>query len=296
MKQALTNPWISSCRGSLVAILILCSHSVLPISALERIRGHLVIIGGGEVPQSVLKEFVHLAGGTDNARIMVIPNASAEPDVSGKTQAETFRAIGAQDVRVLLVRREEADRQEILSALDRATGIYFTGGDQSRLATNLVGTAVQQKLLQLYQSGGVIGGTSAGAAIMSKVMITGEQRLHPDAKDGFTTIEHGNVVTREGLGFITSAIIDQHFVARKRQNRLISLLLENPALLGVGIDERTAVIVRPDGKFDVIGEGTVMILDARAATNVRVAANGNLAGRNVITHLLTSGDQFDPAK
>jgi len=282
-------------RGWLGAVLTFCVVSCADIVlASNGVKGHLVIIGGGEVPTAVLKEFINLAGGPEKARILVIPMASAEPEESAKAQVETFKTLGVQDVKGLLVRREAGEA--ILKAIDGATGIYFTGGDQARLATNLVGTPAQEKLLQIYRRGGVIGGTSAGAAIMSKVMITGEQKLHPDAKDGFNTIEKSNVITREGLGFVTNAIIDQHFIARKRQNRLIGLALENPTLLGIGIDERTAVVLRPDGMLEVIGEGAVMIFDARAATGVRTAANGNLSGRNVITHLLTAGDRFDPRK
>ena len=271
-----------------------CASCAAIVLASNGVKGHLVIIGGGEVPTAVLKEFINLAGGPEKARILVIPMASAEPEESAKAQVETFKTLGVQDVKGLLVRREAGEA--ILKEIDGATGIYFTGGDQARLATNLVGTPAQEKLLQIYRRGGVIGGTSAGAAIMSKVMITGEQKLHPDAKDGFNTIEKSNVITREGLGFVTNAIIDQHFIARKRQNRLIGLALENPTLLGIGIDERTAVVLRPDGMLEVIGEGAVMIFDARAATGVRTAANGNLSGRNVITHLLTAGDRFDPRK
>jgi len=281
-------------RGWLGAVLMFCASCAAIVLASNGVKGHLVIIGGGEVPTAVLKEFINLAGGPEKARILVIPMASAEPEESAKAQVETFKTLGVQDVKGLLVRREAGEA--ILKAIDGATGIYFTGGDQARLATNLVGTPAQEKLLQIYRRGGVIGGTSAGAAIMSKVMITGEQKLHPDTKDGFNTIEKSNVITREGLGFVTNAIIDQHFIARKRQNRLIGLALENPTLLGIGIDERTAVVLRPDGMLDVIGEGAVMIFDARAATGVRTAANGNLAGRNVITHLLTAGDRFDPRK
>lgn len=277
-------------RGWLGAVLMFCASCAAIVLASNGVKGHLVIIGGGEVPTAVLKEFINLAGGPEKARILVIPMASAEPEESAKAQVETFKTLGVQDVKGLLVRREAGEA--ILKAIDGATGIYFTGGDQARLATNLVGTPAQEKLLQIYRRGGVIGGTSAGAAIMSKVMITGEQNLHPDAKDGFNTIEKSNVITREGLGFVTNAIIDQHFIARKRQNRLIGLALENPTLLGIGIDERTAVVLRPDGMLDVIGEGAVMIFDARAATGVRTAANGNLAGRNVIT----AGDRFDPRK
>jgi cyanophycinase len=258
-------------------------------------KGHLVIIGGGRIYSNILQRFVELAGGAAHARIIVIPMASSDPVDSGHSQVEEFKSLGVTDVKAVLVRREQATSPEVLASLDPATGIFFTGGDQARLATNLVGTAVQQKLLALYNRGSVIGGTSAGAAIMSEVMITGDQQLHPQAKDGFTTIEKGNVVTTAGLGFLTNAIVDQHFIARKRENRLFGLILEHPNLLGIGIDEDTAVIVAPDGTLEVIGERSVMIFDARRSPPCKVDSHSNLAGRNVSTHLLVAGDRFDPA-
>jgi cyanophycinase len=222
--------------------------------------------------------------------------ASAEPVESGAAMVERLKAAGVRDVASLLISRERAGTEEVLNALDRATGIFFTGGDQLRLATNLVGTPVHRKLHEIYRRGAVIGGTSAGAAIMSAVMITGEQRAHPRAENLFTTIQNSNVLTAAGLGFVTNAIVDQHFIARKRQNRLFALVLEHPNLLGVGIDEDTALVVSPLGNFEVIGDGSVMIFDARASPGAKVAENANFSARDVRTHLLVKGEQFDPHK
>jgi cyanophycinase len=134
----------------------------------------------------------------------------------------------------------------------------------------LVGTPVQRKLLKLYQAGAVMGGTSAGAALMSKVMITGDEKLNRDTINAFVVIRKDNIVTVEGMGFLTNAIIDQHFVRRKRHNRLISVVLEHPDLVGVGIDEATAIIVRRGELFDVTGRGSVVVYDATRARGTRM--------------------------
>ena len=263
--------------------------------AVAATKGHLVIIGGGNVPRPVLQQFIDLAGGATKAHIRVLPMACSDPAGSGESQVKEFESLGVTDVSALIINRERAAAPELLAELDKATGIFFTGGDQSRLATNLVDTPAQVRLIERYHQGAVIGGTSAGAAIMSALMITGEQRLKPESADGFTSIQRDNVSTRAGLGFVTNAVIDQHFIARKRQNRLIGLVAEHPELLGVGIDESTALIVLPQGIFEVLGERSVMIFDARTAGPVKADAGENLSIRGVITHLLTNGDRFDPA-
>ena len=283
---------VSDCALAGLIISAIFSSSA---QAVEASPGHLIVIGGGEVPSSIMERFVDLAGGAGKARIAVIPMASAEPAESGAAQVEAFKKLGVRDATALLIPRERSSDEGVLGELDRVTGVFFTGGDQSRLATNVVGTLAHRKLHELYQRGAVIGGTSAGAAIMSTVMITGDQRLHPEAQDGFATIEKGNAVTAVGLGLITNAIIDQHFIARKRQNRLFGLVLENPTLLGIGIDERTAIVARPDGVLEVIGEGQVMIFDARGIAPVKADLKGRLAARNVRAHLLTAGERFDLA-
>jgi cyanophycinase len=189
--------------------------------------------------------------------------------------------------------REQASDPQSVELLNGATGVYFTGGDQIRVTKALGGTPVHKKLLDLYAGGAVIGGTSAGAALMSKVMITGEERLNKDTVRNFLVIKKDNVVTVEGMGFLTNVIIDQHFVVRKRHNRLISVVLEHPELVGVGIDESTAIIVRPNGTFEVAGESSVIVYDATHASDIRTAPRGYLSGRNITMHVLTAGDVYD---
>ena len=128
---------------------------------------------------------------------------------------------------------------------------------------------------------------------MSEVMITGEELVNHDKANAFRSIQQSNIETTAGLGFVTNAIIDQHFIQRKRCNRLFSVVLEHPNLVGIGIDESTAVLMNPDQTFEVLGESTVMVMDARSATNIRTDQNGHLAVADTKVHLLLAGDGFD---
>ena len=142
-----------------------------------------------------------------------------------------------------------ADVDSNLLKMENVKAVFFSGGDQARLTDALLGTKLLDKIKKVYDDGGVVGGTSAGAAIMSEVMITGDELINKDKEDFFIVIQKGNIKTTEGFGFVKTAIIDQHFVIRKRLNRLISVVLEYPNLLGIGIDESTAIIVNPDSTF-----------------------------------------------
>jgi cyanophycinase len=256
-------------------------------------QGSLVIVGGGDRLLSVMKRFVDLAGGPGRAKIAVFPNASSDPmDYFNDIKSE-FEAVGATSIELVYIKRNEAADPKTLEHLAGFTGVFFSGGDQVRITGDLLDTPVHQWLRKFYAGGGVIGGTSAGAAMMSRVMITGDERLNPDTVRNFRFIKANNVVTVEGMGFLTDVIIDQHFLIRKRHNRLISVVLEHPELPGIGIDETAAIVVSPDHSFEVMGEGDVVIYDARHATDIRTAKDGYLAGTGLVTHVLTVGDRYD---
>lgn len=275
-----------------VATLAMVTGQCAPPPVAGQTRGHLVIIGGGERTEEIMKRFVELAGGPQKARIIVIPLASGDAREAGESAVAEFTALGVRTVSWLLFSREEAASGSVNGKLGDATGVYFTGGDQARITRVIVGTPAHQALLECYRNGAVIGGTSAGAAIMSRVMITGDELINKDTNNIFTSIMKGNVQTVEGLGFLDSVIVDQHFVRRKRLNRLISVVLEHPALPGIGIDESTAVVVNPDGTFNVLGEGTVVVFDARGASGIQTDPRGNLGARNVAMHVVRSGESF----
>lgn len=256
----------------------------------SQIKGKLVIIGGVQTTQ-IIEKFVELAGGKD-ARIIIIPNAGSEPKLNSEIEQKEFNRLGAKADYILFT-HETADDPENLKKMDWANAVFFTGGDQSILTKDMLGTTLLDKVFDIYKNGGVIGGTSAGAAVMSKVMITGNELLNKDSTDSFITIEKNNIETKQGFGFLTTVIIDQHFLKRKRHNRTISALIEHPELIGVAIDESTAIIVYPDDTFQVYGTNQVLVYDPTKATDIREDKKGNLGISNMKLHVLISGDKFD---
>ncbi|MBC7893937.1 MAG: cyanophycinase [Cytophagaceae bacterium] len=263
-----------------------------------RPAGTLFMVGGGPQPDSLVREFIQLAGGAGRARIVVFAMASQAGLTGGQEKAEQLNGFGAR-ARNVYVTHDQADTDSVAALLADATGIWFGGGDQTRLADALLGTKTAAAIHARYRTGAVIGGTSAGAAIMSTPMITGDERRrggdrYPADSDAvFITIDRDNVATARGLGLVTTAIVDQHFIRRKRENRLLSLVLEGPVRLGVGIDESTALIVEPNGRWRTTGASSVVIFDARQA---RLASDGHpLGGSGILTHILPPGSRFDPA-
>ena len=269
----------------LTLLLISCSQS-------ESQKGHLIIIGGGSRPDNIMEKIVQLAGG-EKAKIVIVPSASSHPLKTALYQKKQFESHNPETVDYILSANNIVDSDSNLEKLDDATGIFFSGGDQRRLSKLLLGTELLDKIKSIYDNGGVIGGTSAGAAVMSKIMITGDELINQDSTYSFISIQKENIDTKEGFGFITNAIIDQHFVKRKRYNRLISLVLENPDHVGIGIDESTAIWVKPDNTFEVLGESSVIILDATHSKNIRSNKDLYMSGENIVMHVMLSGQKFD---
>lgn len=249
--------------------------------------GHLLLNGGGGETPDFWHRFFELVGGRD-ASVVVLPTASERPEAGSEYVDELVRDYGATAVRSLELRTaEDAANPEIVAAIAAARGVFFTGGDQSRITRALLGTPAMEAVRGVFARGGVLAGSSAGTACMSEVMITGE--------GNFDVVRAGAVETVPGLGFLTRAIVDQHFVSRRRLNRLLSVVLEHPRLLGVGIDERTAVWFRPDGRAEVLGAGSVVIVDARRATPREAGEDRDFGARGVELQLLVPGDSFDLA-
>jgi cyanophycinase len=258
-------------------------------------KGILFIIGGGDRPESMMRQFIDLAGRFGSGKIVVFPMASSEPAETGASLVAEFKGLGAKDAEFRILTREQALAGEGLSCLDDPGAVFFSGGDQARQMDVLRGTPFHRRLLELYDEGCVMAGTSAGAAVMSEVMITGDEKRKVEEGHEFETLHAGNIVTVEGLGFLKTVIIDQHFVTRKRHNRLISLLAEHPRLLGVGIDEETAIIVGPKERFEVIGNHNVIVYDPTRAA-VTVTPGQAVGFQGMIMHVLLPGDRFDIKK
>lgn len=258
--------------------------------------GTLFIVGGGSQPEALPVRFVELAGGKGRARIAVLPMASSEPRETGKEKAEQLQGLGA-DAFVLSLTREQAQTDSAARLLDGATGIWFTGGDQVLITEVLLGTPVHRAIKARYAAGAVIGGTSAGAAIMSDSMLTGNQYREPPDTNGyygdeFETIGRHAIEVVPGLGFLPGTIVDQHFIARERHNRLLSVVLERPTMIGVGIDEGTALEIAGDGPWKVLGASQVVVYDARESGITGPALP--LGASGIRLHIVPPGGSFDP--
>jgi cyanophycinase len=223
-------------------------------------RGFIIPIGGGEDRQKEMHihtKFVELSGG-ENADIVIVPTAS-QLDSTGPDYNDIFRGLGAGKVEFLpITSREDCDNPEFAEMLDRATGIFMTGGNQLRLSTILGGTLVAQKIRRRNAAGVPVAGTSAGASIMSEHMVAGGNGNSSPSGDG--------VSLAPGMGLTNAVIIDQHFTQRNRLGRLLSASSYNPFLIGLGIDEDTAAFIGPDDIIEVVGSGTVTVVDAGAMT------------------------------
>jgi len=274
--------------AALAFFLVALAHPTLAAGPSPR-AGHLVLIGGGDKPADAMRKFVELAGGKD-APIVVIPTASSEADAAEYYEKLFREELGCTDAVALRIRsRADASRADFAALARKARGVFFGGGDQIRITNALLGTPVGDAIAAAFAEGAVVGGTSAGTACQSEKMITGE--------GDFTQVRTRSVELWKGLGFLPpDVVVDQHFLRRQRQNRLLSVVLENPDLLGVGVDEGTAIWVRPDGTFQVLGESGVMVFDAKGAAlsrQPRPTGQDLLGVRGLTLHLLLPGDTYD---
>jgi cyanophycinase len=277
----------------LILVLILtCS-----LAAQAGPKGYLFIIGGGERDKPLMERYVKIAAGFGTGRVVVFTMASGVPQEVGPELVAEFKGNGVKDVVAYQLTHDEAMKPDSAKILDGVGGIWFSGGDQARLTAALLDTPIHKRMLELYETGCVIGGTSAGAAVMSEVMITGDEK-RTDGKEGsWEVIWADDVIRTRGFGFVKAAVIDQHFVVRRRLNRLIATIIENPKLVGIGIDESTAVLVRPDGRYEVLGESQVLVFDARRAKTLKAPAPDKRLGvRGMSLHVLLPGDVYDLAK
>jgi cyanophycinase len=243
-------------------------------------EGSLVIAGGGRLPDVIVKKFIELAGGNEAVIVMVPTAGGAEsyPDSIG----DFLKAAGAKDVIIMHTSsRDTADSPAFTKPLDRATGVWFGGGRQWHLVDSYMGTLTEKKFREVLDRGGVIGGSSAGATIQGSFLTRG------DTKNNQVMMgDH-----QQGFGYISNIAIDQHVLARNRQFDMYGILKEKPGLLGIGIDEGTAVVVRSD-TMDVIGASYVLIYDgsfwSREGSDLKV-----LPGKDYLFYTLRSGDRYN---
>jgi cyanophycinase len=257
--------------------LALCLISLAATSGFAQARGALVIVGGGGTTHQIVARALELAGGR-NAVVVVLPQSSAVAD-AGDSSVKMWLDAGAKEAKKVAFTDPDAK-----AWLEHATLIWMPGGDQNRFMKAIDGTGLDEVIRSAYKKGAVVGGTSAGAAVLSGKMITGEAEL--------TSLASGKTILGKGLGLWPDGIVDQHFLKRQRNNRLLSAVLDNPGLVGVGIDEATAVILR-GSKLEAVGRSAVVIFDARDAKVAKVAAGEPVAATGVKLTVLREGMTYD---
>ena len=253
-------------------------------------RGCLIIIGGHEDrspdgERRILKEVARLVKG---GKLVLATVASHKPEGYFEEYQRAFADLGIGELVELYVEdRAEAHSAEKLDVLDDAAGVFFSGGDQLRITSQIGDTAIEAKVRRLWERGGVIAGTSAGASVMSETMLV----------KGSSAETHriGDLHMAPGLGLMRDVIIDQHFAERGRFGRLIGAVAHNPRVLGIGIDEDTAAVVEGD-RFRVAGSGAVYIVDGEHVSHSNLAEarpERVLSMHDVRVHVLGTGDWFD---
>jgi cyanophycinase len=257
----------------------------------KRSKGPLIIIGGGEDRDGervILREVArHLNGG----KLVLATVASHQPEGYFEVYQKAFADLGIEDLVELYVEdRAETLDPEKLRLLDGAAGVFFSGGDQLRISSQIGDTPIEQRVREIHDRGGVIAGTSAGAAMMSETMLV----------KGTSGESHkiGDLHMAPGLGLVRNVIIDQHFAERGRFGRLFGAVAHNPRELGIGIDEDTALVLE-DARFEVIGSGCVYVADGAGVTHSNIAearSERALSMYDIRMHVLSAGDSFDLAK
>ncbi|MDZ7633614.1 MAG: cyanophycinase [Bacteroidales bacterium] len=242
--------------------------------------GTLLIAGGGRLSDAIIDRFIELAGGVD-ARIVLVPTAAGAESYDDSA-GEMFRSRGAGKVTVLHTDdRDTADSGFFTRPIEEATGVWFGGGRQWRLVDSYKGTRSEEMFRRVLDRGGVIGGSSAGATIQGSFLARGDtqnnQKMMGDHQEGF--------------GYISNIAIDQHVLARNRQFDMYGILREHPYLLGIGIDENTAVVVQRD-TMEVIGASYVLVYDgsfwSREGSDMKI-----LPEKDFLFYFLRSGDRYD---
>lgn len=257
----------------------------------EIIKGKLIIIGGAEDKEGN-KEILKIVRDSidkNTDELVIATIATTNPKEAGDKYNELFSNLGVKNISILDVQsREEAHREEKISLVKNAKLIFFTGGDQLRITSIVGGTPLHKELKDAYSKGCIFAGTSAGASVMSSTMVVnGDDEESP---------KKCTLKMAPGLGLIDRVIIDQHFAQRGRIGRLLGGVAENPDVLGIGIDEDTAIIVDNDGKFTIMGSGAVYVIDGSCISYSNVSEQNQdevLSMFNVKMHILKEGNNFN---
>ena len=257
----------------------------------DGVPGQLFIIGGGSRTEGMVARMVEEAGLENGAGYgVILPMASSEPEAATEAARKPFVEQGVEHVHGLNFSDDTAPSEARLDSLRGADLVYIVGGDQRRFMEVVRDSPVEQALRDSYFNDHLIAGTSAGAAVMSEKMITGGEKKHSEYHETFRTLEAENIITTSGLGFLEKSIVDQHFLYRSRYNRLLTAVLEDPGLTGLGIDESTALLV--NGRTaEVVGDWQVVVVKSPNAGTVRTQ-DGKFGARSVTLDIYLPGQTF----
>jgi cyanophycinase len=254
-------------------------------------KGTLVIIGGHEDrsgEKKILRAVAERLG--DDGKIVVCTVASSEPESLWEAYESAFRGLGVPHVfRLDVDSREDASTPRAMRILEGATGVFFTGGDQLKITSQIGDTPLYSRVREIFEGGGVIAGTSAGASAMSETMLVAN-----DEEASYRI--KSSLLMAPGLALAQDMLIDQHFAERGRMARLIGAVSQNPRVLGVGIDENTAIIVERQRGFRVLGAGAVYVVDGSTTKYSNIGeedSDRTLSSFGITVHMLSQGDRFD---
>jgi len=261
----------------------------LSVTQLMAQKGSLFIIGGGTRSPELVQSLLKTSALQPKDYIIVLPMATAEPEASFNAIKKQITVFTKNNIGTLNFTPAQVNNKNWLDSLRRARLIYIVGGDQSRFMKAVLNTPVYAAIHEAYQNGATIAGTSAGAAVMSKQMITGSQLKDTVYKETFNKLWTENIEFEEGMGLLDGVIIDQHFLKRSRYNRLISALAAYPKYECIGIDEGTAIIVH---QKKVTIAGASQVLRISKPKNLKVTSKNLIKLDGLDFHLYTDGDQF----
>jgi cyanophycinase len=270
-------------------IFLLCCFAANAQTKPTSPKGKLFIIGGGDRPPSLMKSLLNAAALEQNDYAVVLPMSSEEPDTSYYYFREDWLPVSDRPLANFNFTAQKVNDKNWLDSLKHAKLIFITGGDQERFMKVVLNTPVYDAIHAAYQNGATIAGTSAGAAVMSQRMITGKEFTDTVYRATFRKLQDSNIEIKTGLGLLTNAVIDQHFIVRSRYNRLLSALALYPSLACIGIDEETAIIVQGN-KVKVTGGSQVIVM--RNPTQLKITANKLVKFNDIQFSIYTDGDEF----
>jgi cyanophycinase len=289
-------PYIHSMKKLIISTagcLLLFHLSNTAQNGVPAVKGKLFIIGGGDRSKGLMQTLITTANMKPRDYAVVLPMSSEYPDTSFYYFKEDYDPVCKNVIVCFNFTKQTSNYKNWLDSLEHARLIFITGGDQMRFMNIVLNTPIYRAIHNAYKNGATIAGTSAGAAVMSKYMVTGNQLTDTSYSATFPVVHNNNIEIKEGLGLLSSAIIDQHFIVRSRYNRLLSAIAKYPELPCIGIDEATAIVVHGN-KVMVAGESQVIVL--KHPEHVQITSKGLIKLKDLQFSIYTAGDEFNIVK